>query len=88
MKHIKPVDESYNKITVFKFAIQQTVTKEFSFSQFKTYVLNLTLKGQNFKVKQFTKKKKHSHNLLTTEGSVASELAISLRINPFKKKKN
>lgn len=50
MKHIKPVDESYNKIIVFKFAIE-TVTKEFSSSQFKTYVWNLTLKGQNFKVK-------------------------------------
>lgn len=40
------------------------------------------------KSKQFTHtQKKHSQNLLTTEGSIAYELAISLTIHPFRKKK-
>ena len=38
--------------------------------------------------KKKKKKKQHSRNLLTTEGSVASELVIPLIINPFKEKKN
>ena len=53
--------------------------------------MKLDPEGSKFESQAIYKKKKkkqHSRNLLTTEGSVASELVIPLIINPFKEKKN